>query len=543
MAWVRRVRTKSGATAVQVADYVDGRRCILAHLGSAHDPGELGLLVGMARDMIERGQPMLDFGVEFPVRQVSLLGPVGEASLFDKQVARLKPSPVGQAKVVGAWSTLLFSVLGQVFDDLGFNEIGDRVFKDLVLAQIVEPTSLLDVDRVLFDMGRRVGSLSTRKRTLARCVSGDYRARVADACFKQASTSGDVSLCLYDVTTLRTQAAKEDEFRQVGFSKDRSVDPQIVVGLLVDRNGFPLEVACFEGNKAEKHTMIPVIDMFRARHGVEHMVVAADAGMLSAANLKALDDAGYQFIVGSRSTKAPIDLESHFAWHGEFVVDGQIVDTLTPKIGRNTDNDVSLRGEPVWGPDTNPSSWRAIWQYSGKRFTHDTQMLSLQQTRALAIINGDRQAHKARFVKKLGGHWALDQTSLARARKVAGLKGYVTNMPAYVMPAEEVIARYHDLWHVEQSFRISKSDLAARPFFARQRDAIEAHITIVFTALAITRTIQQRTGLTIRRVIRALRPLRSATIKINGVTQTIPAEIPEDKQAIINAINTNKPRH
>ena len=543
MAWVRRVRTGSGATAVQVADYVDGHRRILAHLGSAHDQGELGLLVGIAQDMIEQGQPMLDFGVDFPVRQVSLLGPAQEATLFDGQVARLKPSPVGRAKVVGAWSTVLFDVIAEVFDDLGLDEIGDRVFKDLVIAQIVEPTSLLDVDRVLFDMGRRVGSLSTRKRTLARCVSGDYRARVADACFKQASTSGDVSLCLYDVTTLRTQAVKEDEFRRVGFSKDRSVDPQILVGLLVDRTGFPLEVACFQGNKAEKNTIIPVIAHFRSRHQIEDMVVAADAGMLSAANLKTLDDAGYRFIVGSRATKAPIDLESHFAWHGEFIDDGQIVDTITPKIGVNTDNDTSQLAEPVWDPREYPSSWRAIWQYSGKRFTHDNQMLDLQQTRALGIINGDRQAHKARFVKKLGGRWALDQTSLARARKTAGLKGYVTNMPATVMPAEEVIARYHDLWHVEQSFRISKSDLAARPFFARQRDAIEAHITIVFTALAVTRTIQQRTGLTIRRVIRALRPLRSATIKINGITKTIPAEIPEDEQAIISAIKTDKPRH
>ena len=88
------------------------------------------------------------------------------------------------------------------------------------------------------------------------------------------------------------------------------------------------------------------------------------------------------------------------------------------------------------------------------------------------------------------------------------------------MPAGEVISCYHDLWHVEASFRMSKTDLAARPMFHRTRDAIEAHLTIVFTALAVSREIQNRTGLSIRNVVRQLRPLRSATIAINGTSQT-----------------------
>jgi hypothetical protein len=115
--------------------------------------------------------------------------------------------------------------------------------------------------------------------------------------------------------TLYFEADNEDSLRKVGYSKERRVDPQIVVGLLVDRAGFPLEIGCFEGNKAEKHTIVPIIEAFKARHGIEHMAVVADAGMLSAANLTALDDAGYKFIVGSRQSKASIDLESHFRWH------------------------------------------------------------------------------------------------------------------------------------------------------------------------------------------------------------------------------------
>src|SRR5699024_1030073 len=132
-------------------------------------------------------------------------------------------------------------------------------------------------------------------------------------------------------TTLYFEAEKEDGLRKVGYSKERRVDPQIVVGLLVDRTGFPLEIGCFEGNKAETTTILPIIEAFQASHGLSDMVVVADAGMLSASNLTKLDAAGFRFIVGSRVTKAPVDLESHFRWHGDAFEDGQIIDTITPQ--------------------------------------------------------------------------------------------------------------------------------------------------------------------------------------------------------------------
>ncbi|WP_368862445.1 transposase [Frankia sp. Mgl5] len=116
-------------------------------------------------------------------------------------------------------------------------------------------------------------------------------------------------------------------------------------------------------------------------------------------------------------------------------------------------------------------------------------------------------------------------------------EGHVTNLPATVLPADQVIANYHDLWHVEQSFRMLKTDLAARPVFVRTRDTIDAHLTIVFTVLAVARTVQNRTGLAVRNVIRQLRPLRFATIAINGATQTFPPAIKPDKQAVLDAPN------
>ena len=273
------------------------------------------------------------------------------------------------------------------------------------------------------------------------------------------------------------------------------------------------------------------------------MVVVADAGMLSAGNLRELDEANLRFIVGSRMTKAPNDLASHFRWHGDAFTDGQLIDTITPRTGHKNENNPDLRAEPVWDPATHLGSWRAVWAYSRKRAVHDNKTLTAQENRAREVIEGQKAARTPRFVKTSGGARSLDEASITRARQLAGLKGYVTNIPANIMTAGEVIGSYHDLWHVEQSFRMSKTDLRARPMFHRTRDAIEAHLTIVFTALAVSRTVQNRTGLAVRNVIRQLRPLRSATITINGITQTFAPDIATEQQAILDAIRNPKLTH
>ena len=544
MAFIRRVRTPSGATGVQIAEYVgDRRQRIVKYVGSARTAAELGVVMAQARQLLaeyERpGQDVLDLGLDL-VPEVGLIVPGDEDGMLDvPAVAPAFPAaPVlaEPGRVVATASRLLFDVLAGVYDQLGFGAVGDEVFRDLVIARVAEPTSLADVGRVLTDLGREPAPYITMRRTLDRCRTGDYQGQLAALCFAYAQVSGDISLVLYDVTTLYFEAEKEDGLRKVGFSKERRVDPQIVVGLLVDRAGFPLEIACFEGNKAEKHTIVPVIEAFKARHQIENMVVVADAGMLSATNLTMLDEAGHRFIVGSRVTKAPIDLESHFRWHGDAFSDGQHIDTLTPKIGANADNDPTLKSEPAWDPATHTSSWRAIWAYSAKRAARDNKTLTAQENRARAVIDGENPARKPRFVKASSSGFTLDETALARARRLVGLKGYVTNIPAHLMPAAEVISSYHDLWNVEASFRMSKTDLAARPLFARRRDAIEAHLTIVFAALALSRTIQHRSDLSLRRVLRTLRPLRSATIAINGAVQTFPPHLDPDQRALVTAI-------
>jgi Transposase DDE domain len=541
VAWIRKVRTASGATAVQIAVGGGSRRRIVAHVGSARTEAELGILLARAREMMaDPAQGAFDLGIEPAVPRARLVAPPAVPALFDAGACDAAPAPAGPVRVVSTDSRLLFQALDGVYASLGFGALGDDVFRDLVLARVVEPTSILDAGRVLADLGRKAASDSTMRRALARCKERGYRDKIAELCFAHVIATGDVSLILYDVTTLYFEAEHEDALRKVGYSKERRVDPQVVVGLLVDRNGFPLEIGCFEGDKAEKHTILPVIRQFQARHGLEAMVVVADAGMLSAANLDDLDEAGLGFIVGSRVTKAPVDLESHFRWHGDAFTDGQVIDTLTPKKGKNRDNNPGLRAEPAWGREEHPGSWRAVWAFSAKRFAHDNKTLTAQENRAREVISGAKSARTPRFVKKGAGAPFLDGQALARARKLAGLKGYVTNLPVSVMSPAEVISRYHDLWQVERSFRMSKTDLAARPMFVRRRDAIEAHLTIVFTALAVAREAQDRTGLAIRNVVRQLRPLRSAVIEAGGAVQAFPPAVGPEQQAVLDALKTGR---
>ena len=201
------------------------------------------------------------------------------------------------------------------------------------------------------------------------------------------------------------------------------------------------------------------------------MVVAADAGMLSASNLKALDELELSFIVGSRVTKAPGDLESHFHWNGDVFTDGQIIDTVTPRHGNTKVNNTALRAEPVWDPE---HASRVRGGRSGRIRPNAhaaTRRHSLPRKpgpgRSWPATERPSQPDSSRSAVMTA---PFDEANLARAQSLVGLKGYVTNVPVTVMPAAEVIAKYHDLWHVEKSFRMSKSDLRARPMFHYTRD-------------------------------------------------------------------------
>ena len=501
--FVRKVKTASGATAVQIAKKQGGVRTIVEHIGSAHTEAELTVLMSIAREKIHAGQQAFDLDALTPSKP---------------QIA----SPT----ITSSRARVLWEVLEDAYARLGFAEAldgraGAEVFQKLVLARLIEPTSKADTIRVCGEIGVEPPALRTIWRVLARSIEENWRDTITAAAYQHAARQGPLTVCLYDVTTLYFEAEYEDEFRKVGMSKERRVDPQILVGLLVTGDGFPLEMHTFTGNTAETLTLIPVLNKFRERHHMEELVVVADAGMLSASNLNQLEDAGYRFIVGSRISKAPYDLAAHFERHGDYFKDGQ-----------------TLESARVMGVGRNARERRVVYHYSWKREKRDNRTLNKQIERAEKVAAGKTPLKKDRFVSLSGKKPGVDWGLVERARSLLGLKGYVTNISTDILTGHEIVAAYHDLFQVERSFRMAKTDLRARPMFHHQRDSIEAHLTIVFAALAIARDLQEVTGVSIRKLVRALKPLRDVTVSVGGQELTAVTPPTGDAQLIIEALGT-----
>ena len=282
VAYVRTVRTASGATAVQIVHSTRRGSRDIEHLGSAHDESELEALKVAAQRRIAAGQAELDLGLDAAVGS-------------------------GPLEIVSSRMSHLWDALCRGYDTLRFTDAtgGDEPFRDLVLARIIEPTSKLDSLRVLDEVGTDTVSYRTLARRLPAYAELSWRQRLAAACAQHAAL-GPTALILYDVTTLYFQTDAGDWFREPGYSKERRLDPQITIGLLTDSPaGFPLMVEAFEGNKTQTATMIPTITAFKEAHALGDVTVVADAGMVSETNRVAIEAAGLSFILGAKIAQVP----------------------------------------------------------------------------------------------------------------------------------------------------------------------------------------------------------------------------------------------
>lgn len=494
-AYIRKVKSKNGATSVQI-EYKCGReRTGIVHIGTAHNDAELKLLCALAHVKMHEGQLSLDFDLP-------------------KQSDR-------EARLRRSYSGLLWDVLNGVYDTLGFNAVDDPVFRQLVLARIIEPASKLDTIRILDGLGLDAPSNTSIHRCLKRTVDNKYRDTVSGICFKR-TTKAALTLVLYDVTTLYFEIQKDDEYRKPGLSKERRLEPQITVGLLVDRSGFPLEIQSFEGNRAEVKTIVPVLAGFKERHGLSGITVTADAAMLSAGNIEVLERLGYHYIIGSKLAKTPYEIEAHLSGDEDFE-DGQIFES------RKT---VTIDGKRT--------KRREIFQYRQKRAALDLSNIDKTVAKAQKIIDKKADIKRNRFLKITGDKREINLALVEKARRRAGIKGYITDLG---IPAQQVIDAYHQLFQVEKSFRMSKSDLKARPVFHHKRDSIEAHLTIVFTALAVARHIEARTGISIKKFVRTLEPVRTGVVSVGSDTFELKPEIPNAASSLLKRLSSGKSMH
>jgi hypothetical protein len=497
---MRTVKTTSGATAVQVVWSSRRGSRKIEHLGSAHDEAGLEVLKAAAQQRIAAGQPELDLGLE--------------------------PASGGPLPITSSKMSHLVDSLERAYQVLGFGDAagGDEVFGQLVLARIIEPSSKLDSLRVLEEAGVTPASYRTLKRRLPAYAKEEWRQRLSQACAAHARL-GPASLVLYDVSTLYFETGAGDGFREPGFSKERRLEPQITIGLLTGQDGFPLMVSAFEGNRAETKTMLPVIREFMAAHHLPDVTVVADAGMISEANQKAIEAEGLSFILGMKVPDVPYLVDQWRREHpGEEIPDGHVFTQPWPA-----------------GPKDKRRDQVIYYQFRADRARRTLHGIDEQVAKAAKAVAGLAPVKRNRFIQLDGATKSVNRELETKARTLAGIKGYITNLAACPdgtpVTAEFVIGSYHELWNIEKSFRMSKSDLQARPIYHRKRDSIEAHLTIVFAALAVSRWIEARTGWSIRKFVKTARRYRTIGIQAGRQTITAADPVPDDLRQALEAIN------
>jgi transposase len=447
---VRKVKTKSGSTAVQVVRYIGHRAIILKHIGSSKDDTELAVLMLSAANWIEENSAQL--------------------SLFVDQKQKLLV--VDRGECIGVTHHFAYQFFMRCLEECGLSHL-PMLLLDLSIMRLVEPASKLRSIELLqhyFDIkySQRI------YRNIPKLT--DYKIEIEQCAYKvaQEKFNEPFYFVLYDVTTLYFESFKADEFKTQGFSKDsKSQQPQIVIGLLVTQSGFPLSYQVFAGNTFEGKTMIPVLEAFISTHPQARPIIVADAAMLDDERLTELRQRRLSYIVGARLPNARLTLVK------------KIQATLNGKNG-------AMARFPSRHGDL-------VCDFSLKRYKKELIELNKLIHKAEELVERQDIKVRVRFIRKVTKEKIELNTELIEKRRLLpGIKGYCTDLPKKLLSNQMVIERYHQLWHIEQSFRMSKFDLQAKPIYHQRHDAIKAHVLICFVALMAEKYLELTTRLSLR---------------------------------------------
>ncbi|RCW38351.1 IS1634 family transposase [Marinilabilia salmonicolor] len=445
--FIRKKRNKSGTTSVQIIQKVKRSNKILKTIGSSSNPSEIEKLYQKALYEMPR-----------------LYG----ATLFDSP-----PQPVisdlsnDSIRVCGP--DIIF---GRIYDHVGYCQVQETLLKDLVISRITHPGSKLNLAKYLNLTGKRNVSVYSIYRFLDK-LNNQFKKRVEDISFDYTKKilGGRIGVVFYDMTTIYFEASELDDFRIAGFSKEgKHQNPQIMLGLLVGKDGYPIGYELFEGNSFEGNTLIPVLEKYTTRFHLKKPIVIADSGLLSKSNIEQLSENGYGFIIGARIKNEARPIKDKIL--ALELADGQLACV-------DKGNGLSLH-----------------IGYSAKRakkdkFNRERGLAKLEKRLAsgkLTKANINNRGYN-KFLKLDGQITvSIDQEKLNTDQKWDGLKGYLTNTN---LSSKEVILNYNNLWKIEKAFRISKTDLRIRPIFHRLKKRIESHICISFMAYLIYKELER----------------------------------------------------
>ena len=493
--FIKRKKNRSGTVSIVVAEKSSGFYKEFATIGIAKSPDEIDALLVKARVWIdreeERRHPRLDlFGDERKKCETELLS------------AEQMLSCITNISINGA-----DLILDRVFDNIGFNRIEDIVFRQLVKARLAYPVSKsatveylknhFDEDVSLSKIYRYLDKLSDNQHEIVQGISVMHTSKIPD---------GHIGVLFYDVTTLYFEADYEDDLRKTGFSKEgRHKNPQIIPGLLVSIGGYPLAYCIYEGNKYEGHTMLPVVTEFVRKYSLDDFIVVADSGLMNGNNIADLESNGYKYIIGAKIKNESKKIQ-------EWIL-------AQPKVNCQMIEYDKGNGQ------------RLLVGYTDDRARKDAynrekgiRRLEKAYNRGTLTKDNINKRGYNKFLKMEGDvKVSINYDKLEADEKWDGLKGYLTNTD---IPVSEVYAAYHNLWHVERAFRISKSKIEIRPMFHFTRRRIEAHVCICFVALKVYKELER---------LLKLSNINMSVDKVLALAQTIvtiQVTLPQSKQTI-----------
>lgn len=449
--FVRQKRNKSGIISVQVIDKYSGTYKVAKTIGSSSNKIAIEHLAEQGALWIKQQQGTTELDFE----QSDLL--------FEQFI-----SSISQVSIAG--TALL---LGKIFDDIGFNKIDDELFRKLVIARLCYPTSKLKTT----DHLRRYEGYQTDEDKIYRYL--DKLHKTQKRTVQQISyahtlkiLNNNINIVFYDVTTLYFESKEEDDLRKPGFSKDgKHQNPQIVLGLLVSTDGYPLAYEIYKGNKFEGDTMLPVINLFKRKYKLQKLVVVADAGLLSNKNMEALQQNNYEYILGARIKNETNEIKAQ-------ILALELKTGESTLLNKNEKNKIVVSYSAARARKDNANRERGIMKL-------EKQIKAKKLTKAQINNKGYN-----RFLKMTGEiKVVIDKTKINQDKKWDGLKGYITNT---TLTKEEVIENYNHLWQIEKAFRVAKTDIKIRPVYHHLQRRIEAHICIAFVAYKIYKELERQ---------------------------------------------------
>ena len=499
--FVRRKKNRSGSVSIQIIKKINRVNKVIKSIGSSKDPDEIDRLYHKGLYELPR-----------------LFG----ATLFDHihepDISELSNDNI---RVVGP--ELVF---GKIFHHIGFSVLNDPMFKDLSISRITHPGSKLQLSKYFRENNKKDISEDRIYYFMDR-LNSKYKDQVEEISFRYTKKvlGGSIGIVFYDMTTIYFESDHSDEFRETGFSKEgKHQHPQIYLGLLVGKNGYPVGYDLFEGSIYEGHTLIPVLERFEKRFSLQKPIVVADAGLLSSDNIEALIAKQYSFILGARIKNESAKVKKQILQLG--LSDGQI-----EKIAKQDTTSLFI-------------------SYSQKRASKDAY------NREKGLKRLEKSLKAGRLTKsninnrgynkylKLEGEVKIqiDYQKFESDQTWDGLKGYITNTN---LTGSEVVESYNNLWLIEKAFRISKTDLKIRPIYHRLRERIEAHICISFVSYLIfkefERALKENTiNISVNQAIKQINKMHEVIFQYsNGNNRRVLLKNNPTQELIMKAINDN----